>query len=91
MDQWFYDSGLTPHLVGEIEDMSILQVLGQQGMGLFAAPTVVAEEVCRQYNVYTVGCLPSIRQRFYAVSVERRLRHPAVVAISQSAREELFA
>jgi LysR family transcriptional activator of nhaA len=90
LDQWFYESELAPHIVGEIEDMAILQVLGQQGMGLFAAPTVVEKELCRQYDVCVVGSLLDVKQRFYAVSVERRLRHPAVVAISKSAREKLF-
>jgi len=62
----------------------------EEGMGLFAAPTVVEQEICRQYNVCVVGAPTGIKQRFYAVSAERRLRHPAVVAISQSARDELF-
>ena len=70
--------------------MALLQVLGQQGMGLFAAPSVVEAEVRSAYGVGTVGRLERVRERFYAISVERRLTHPAVLAISEAARTGLF-
>ena len=60
------------------------------GTGVFAAPTAIADEVARQYKVQAVGEVEEVRERFYAISIERRLRHPAVVAISQAAREDLF-
>jgi hypothetical protein len=59
--------------------------------GAFTAPTAVEKEVCRQYRVLVLGRAPEVKERFYAVSVERRLKNPAAVAISQSARHELFA
>ena len=90
LDRWFADAGVRPEVVAEVEDVALLQVLGQQGMGLFAAPSVVEEEVRRQYGVEVVGRLPEVREGFYAISVERKLTHPAVVAISEAARNELF-
>lgn len=90
LELWFQSAGVVPEAVGEVEDVAVLQVLGQHGLGLFAAPTVVEEDVCQQYRVQVVGRLERVRERFYAVSVERRLRHPAVLAISEAARESLF-
>jgi LysR family transcriptional activator of nhaA len=90
LDQWFYERNLLPQIVGEVEDMAILQVLGQQGIGLFAAPSVVEKVICKQHDVCVLGQLAEAKERFYAISVERRLRHPAVVAMSQAARENLF-
>ena len=70
--------------------MAILQVFGQEGMGLFAAPTVVEAQIKRHYGVRVVGRLPEVRERFYAISAERKLAHPAVLALTESARTRLF-
>lgn len=91
LEQWFADEQLEPQIVAEVEDVAMLQTLGQHGLGLFAAPTVVAERVCDQYGVVALGELPRVREQFYAISIDRRLQHPAVLAISQGARERLFA
>ena len=90
LEHWFAQAGVRPELVAEVEDVALLQVLGQQGLGLFAAPSVVEAEIRRAYGVDVVGRLEHVRERFYAVSVERRLKHPGVVAISEGARRELF-
>jgi LysR family transcriptional activator of nhaA len=90
LDGWFAEEGIAPRIVAEVEDVALLQVLGQQGMGLFAAPSVVEAEVRSAYGVGTVGRLERVRERFYAISVERRLTHPAVLAISEAARTGLF-
>ncbi|MDX2194575.1 MAG: LysR family transcriptional regulator [Gemmatimonadales bacterium] len=90
LDQYFVQAGIHPRITAEVEDMAILQVLGRTGYGLFAAPSVVEEEIRAQYGVQVVGRLEGVKERFYAVSVERKLRHPAVVAISEAARRELF-
>jgi LysR family transcriptional activator of nhaA len=91
LEQWFETCSIVPRIMGEVEDAAILQVLGQHGLGLFAAPSVVEEEICHQYRVQIVGRLERVRERFYGISAERRLRHPAVVAISEAARRDLFA
>ena len=90
LEQWFAQTGIRPELVAEVEDVALLQVLGQQGMGAFAAPSVVEAEIRRSYGVRVVGRLDTVRERFYAISVDRKLKHPAVVAISEGARKDLF-
>ena len=90
LDQWFDAEGIHPLVVGEFEDSALLQVFGQTGAGLFAAPSVIEAEVRRQYGVHVVGRVETVRERFYAISVERKLKHPAVVAISEAARQKLF-
>ena len=78
-------------MVGEFEDSALLKVVGTAGVGLFAAPSAIEEEICRQYRVRLLGELPKIRERYYAISTERKLKHPAVTAISHAARETLFS
>lgn len=90
LDQWFDSLEIRPEIQAEFEDSALLKVFGQQGVGLFAVPSVVEEEVRRQYNVQAVGCTDEVKERFYAISPERKLKHPAVVAISESARQSLF-
>ncbi|MGE0681152.1 MAG: transcriptional activator NhaR [Candidatus Binatia bacterium] len=90
LDQWFEAQGIRPTIVGEFEDSALLKVFGQTGMGLFAAPSVIEAEVKTQYGVHAIGRIDAVRERFYAISVERKLKHPAVVAISETARQELF-
>jgi LysR family transcriptional activator of nhaA len=91
LDQWFDRHGAAPRVVAEIEDSAVLKVFGQEGAGLFAAPTAVEREVRRQYGVRVVGRIAEVRERFYAISAERRIRHPAVLALTSAARDEIFA
>lgn len=90
LDEWFTREGITPRVACEVEDMALAQELGGEGHGLFAAPSVVAEQVCARYRVRALGRLPEVRERFYAISAERRTRHPAVIAMADAAREQLF-
>lgn len=90
LEHWFETQGIRPNVVGEFEDSALLKVFGQTGMGLFAAPSAIEEEIKAQYGVHPVGRIDAVRERFYAISVERKLKHPAVVAISEAARQELF-
>ena len=89
LDQWFDRQSVKPTIVGEIEDVAILQVFGERGLGLFAAPSIVESEICRQYRVQVIGRLEHVNERFYAITVERKIKHAAVVAMIQAAREKL--
>jgi len=89
--QWCADTGITPDIVAEVDDMAMLQLLGHNGVGVFCAPSVVEEDIKRTFDVQVVGRLRSVRERFYALSAERKLRHPAVLAIADSARRRLAA
>ena len=90
LDDWFEREGVRPHIVGEFDDSALMKALGQAGHGLFPAPSPIAGEVCRQYGVRSMGTIESVRQRFYAITVDRKLTHPAVIAICESARRKLF-
>lgn len=88
--QWFDTLRINPRIVGEFDDGALQKAFGKVGIGIFAAPTVIAKEVRLQYGVVPIGKTRAVTEQFYAISVERRLHHPAVVAISSTARRELF-
>jgi len=90
LQQWFHAESVRPSTVAEFEDSSLLKVFGQAGLGLFPAPTAIENEVQRQYRVRVVGRLESVTTQFYAISTERKLRHPAVKAISEAVKDSLF-
>ncbi|MDP1832659.1 MAG: transcriptional activator NhaR [Geothrix sp.] len=90
LDQWFEGESLRPRIVGEFDDSALLKTFGQQGLGFFAAPANVASEIERQYQVKRLGLAKGVRERIYALTLDRRLRHPAVVAISEAARDRVF-
>jgi LysR family transcriptional regulator, transcriptional activator of nhaA len=89
LDQWFDSEKIRPMIVAEFEDSALLKVFGSRGLGLFVAPSVITSELQREYDVKSLGRLGSIRERFYAISLDRKLKHPAVVAISEAARVRL--
>ena len=90
LEQWFYSEEIRPNIVGEFDDTALMKVFGQDGLGLFPAQTVIEKEVCRQHNVRVVGRTEAVRETYYAISVECRLKHPAVVAICETARHKVF-
>ena len=90
LEHWFDSEDIRPLVSGEFEDSALLKVFGQAGVGLFSSPTVIEKEVQRQYSVKVVGRLASVRERFFAISVEKKVKHPAVLAIADEARQKLF-
>ncbi len=91
LEQWFDAEGIHPLIRGEFADPALIKVFGQYGAGIFAVRTAVEKETMQQHKVKLLGRVESIRERFYAISLERKLKHPAVVAITAAAREKLFA
>jgi LysR family transcriptional regulator, transcriptional activator of nhaA len=91
LNQWFESVKVKPKVIAECEDSALVKALGADGLGIFTAPSVVDSEVCTSFQVKIIGKVEAIRERFYAISAERRLKNPAVVAICQTARKELFA
>jgi LysR family transcriptional activator of nhaA len=89
LDHYFDQASIRPRIVAELDDSALLTTFGQAGAGLFVAPTVLEKEVTRQHGVSVVGRLDGVKERYYAISVERRLKHPAVIAISEAANEML--
>lgn len=90
LDAWFAQQGVHPLIVAELEDSAVLKVFGQRGLGLFAAPTVLEREIRRQYGVRVVGRIEVVRERYYAITAERKLTHAAVLAITRAARRDIF-
>jgi LysR family transcriptional activator of nhaA len=91
LDQWFDERQIHPRIVHEFEDSALLKVFGQAGTGIFPVPSAIAAETCNQYHVTHVGEVEELKERYYAISIDRRLKHPAVIALHREARRSLFA
>lgn len=91
IDSWMEGLNLHPSVVGEFEDSALLKAFGQVGGRVFPGPTAIEPEISRQYGVAVVGRTNALKEAFYAISPERRLKHPAAAAISAAARNQLFA
>ncbi len=88
--QWFEAQQLRPRILGEFDDSALLQAFGQAGVGLFVAPTAIADYVATHYDVEAIGRIDEVSEQVYAITTERRLTHPAIIAISQAAQHEVF-
>ena len=91
LESWFERQGVTPRIVGELDDSALLKTFAQHGVGAFAAPLAIEAEILRQYDVVSFGRIAEPKARFYAISTERRIKHPAVAIITAAARTELFS
>lgn len=90
LNLWFASKRIHPVVVAECDDGALLTSFGQAGMGIFVSPSVVEAEVRREHELRVVGRTDQVKQRFYAISVEEKLKHPAVLAIWEAARREIF-
>lgn len=90
LQHWLDKHNLRPLIVGEFDDSALIKAFGQAGAGLFVAPTAIAAQVCRQYNVQEVGRIDAVIEQLYAITTERRLTHPAIVAVSEAAKRQVF-
>lgn len=91
VDGWLRQHGLSPLVAAEFEDTALMKAFGREGLGCFPAPGVLAKEISRQYQVERIGAPQDLVEEFYGLSVERRITHPGVAAITEAARSELFA
>jgi LysR family transcriptional activator of nhaA len=90
LDQWLETQDVRPVVVGEFEDVALMRVFGQAGVGIFPVPAVVERHYEKQFALQRVGSAHDVRTRFYAISREKKVTHPAVVAICDTARQTLF-
>ena len=88
--QWLERGDLHVRVIGEFDDSAMMQAFGQSGAGVFFAPTVIAAQVCDQSRVVALGTVDAVVEQVYAITTERRMSHPATVAISALARDKLF-
>ena len=89
LDYWFEHSEIRPKIVGEFDDSAMLKIMGSAGVGIFPVPAIIRKEVEDMYGVEFIGNLPDLSEKFYALSVERKVKHPAVLAITEVARKKL--
>lgn len=90
LDGWLAQQQIQPRIVGEFDDGALMTAFGREGRGVFMSPSVLEVETVAHYGVEVIGRSEELVEEFYAVSVERRITHPAVVAITQAARGRLF-
>lgn len=91
LDVWLAEHGVRPRLIGEFDDAALMKAFGSEGRGVFMSPTVIEAETCEQYGVQVLGRTDELVEEFYAISVERRITHPCVVAITEAARSQFLA
>lgn len=91
LEGWMTRYQIHPRIIGEFDDVALMKAFGREGRGVFMAPTVLEEETMAQFEVVVIGCTAELVEEFYAVSVERRITHPCVVAITDAARRQLFS
>ncbi len=90
LEGWFARHRLAPVVVGEFDDAALMKAFGREGQGVFMAPGVLEAETCSQFGVQVLGSASDLIEEFYCVSVERRITHPCVLAITDAARGQLF-
>ncbi|MGB0722645.1 MAG: transcriptional activator NhaR [Gammaproteobacteria bacterium] len=90
LEQWFDSVGVRPSVVAEFEDRALMKAFGEAGVGVFSSPSVVRDDVTEKYRVVEIGQTDAVRESFYAISAERRVKHPAVATITAQARLGLF-
>jgi LysR family transcriptional activator of nhaA len=90
LEQWLELQDIKPVVVAEFEDRALMKAFGEAGTGIFTSPTAVEEDVVAKYGVSVIGRTEEIKECFYAISAERRIKHPAVSAITEAARTGLF-
>jgi LysR family transcriptional regulator, transcriptional activator of nhaA len=90
IDRWLNDQRLTPRLMGEFDDGALMKAFGQAGAGFFPGPAVLADEICQRYSVRCVGRVEDIYESFWLITAERRVTHPAIMTVIDSARTALF-
>jgi LysR family transcriptional activator of nhaA len=87
IDEWFVHASVKPDVVGEFEDNALLNTFGRRGHGLFFAPAALANDIREQFGALQVGAVPGVREQFYVISNERKIKHPAVEAILAAAQK----
>lgn len=90
LEHWLDAKALRPVVAGEFDDTALMAAFGSRGLGAFVVPSVIEAEACQQWEVQLIGRIDDLREAYYAITVERRLRHPAVLAIAEAARDGTF-
>jgi LysR family transcriptional regulator, transcriptional activator of nhaA len=90
IEHWLTKNNLHPIIAGEFDDGALMKAFGQAGAGLFFASTTMTKYICTHYNVRAIGIIETVTEQFYAITTDRKLTHPAIAAISEKGRKEVF-
>jgi LysR family transcriptional activator of nhaA len=91
IDQWLNQNRLQPRIVAEFDDSALMKAFGQEGVGIFIAPTVIKQAVMQQYGVEFIGQTDALSENFYAISVEKKIKNPVVSKVIETANAVLFS
>ncbi len=91
LEGWLVRHRIHPRVIGEFDDGALMTAFGREGRGVFMGPSVLEAETVAQFGVQVIGRSDELVEEFFAVSVERRIRHPCVAAITSAARGQLFS
>jgi LysR family transcriptional activator of nhaA len=90
LDEWFDGMNITPMTMAEFDDSALLKAFGEAALGVYPAPSAIAEEISSMYHSVELGAVEGIKESYFAISPERKLKHPAVLQITEMARSRLF-
>lgn len=90
LDQWFETHGIRPQVIAEVEDSALLDTFGAAGLGIFPAQTPLTADLARRYDAQYLGPIDQVRDQFFAISADRRIRHPGIEAILRAGQQRLF-
>lgn len=91
LELWFERIDVRPCMVAEFEDRALMKAFGEAAAGIFTSPTTVEEDVLNKYSVNLIGRSEEVKERYYAITAERKIKHPAISAITEAARLDLFS
>ena len=86
---WFHQHRLRPNIVGEFDDSALMRAFGMAGAGIFVAPTAQRDTLVQDPSMHCLGEASSVIESFFAISIERRITHPAVLEITKHAQDWL--
>jgi len=90
LDGWLAAKGLNPQIVGEFDDSALIKTFGEGGAGIFIAPAAIEAEITDEFEVDCIGRTDEMVARFYVLSTEQRIKHPAIAELTERARSDLF-
>ncbi len=90
LEKWFDSIGVRPLVVAEFEDPAFMTVMASEGLGFIVAPSVIARETSQHYGLKSFGRTHECQHQYYAITTERRIKHPAAIAITERSRVDIF-
>ena len=90
IEKWFQERQIRPRIVGEFDDIALMNVMAADEKGFVPVPKVVISEAAARFRLREIAALDECREEFYAITAERRIVHPAALAITKNAQAQVF-